>query len=95
MSIQTTFPVLKSQHARLTLTNVEHKNLMLTGEVMSIDTTATVAKSANLFKVTATVKLSDKERSQIKYGLQGRVTSIIGKKTYFNYYKDKLLASFG
>lgn len=86
--------IKKGQRARLTLTNVEHKNVMLTGEVTSIDTTATVTKSANLFKVTAIVNLSDKEHSQIKYGLQGRVTSIIGKKTYFNYYKDKLLASF-
>lgn len=43
------------------------------------------------FKVNATVKLSAKESRLVKYGMTGKTITVIGKKTYFNYYKDKLL----
>lgn len=32
--------------------------------------------------------------AKLKYGLQGKTISTIGKKTFFNYYKDKLLKDF-
>ena len=41
--------------------------------------------------MTALAQIPDKDSNIIQYGLQGQVTSIIAKKTYFDYYKDKIL----
>ncbi|CEV78615.1 BlpC ABC transporter [Streptococcus pneumoniae] len=42
-------------------------------------------------KLTALAKLSNEDSKLIQYGLQGRVTSVTTKKTYFDYFKDKIL----
>ncbi|WP_372552041.1 hypothetical protein [Streptococcus mutans] len=43
------------------------------------------------FKVTAKAKVSKKDSQTIKYGLQGKTITVVEKKTFFDYYKDKLL----
>ena len=52
---------------------------------------ATTTKKGNLFKVTAKVKVSKKNSKLIKYGMTGKTVTVIDKKTYFDYFKDKLL----
>ena len=44
--------------------------------------------------MTALATVDKQDSSKLKYGLQGKTVSIIGKKTFFNYYKDKLLKDF-
>ncbi|MGT2925660.1 bacteriocin secretion accessory protein [Streptococcus cuniculipharyngis] len=82
------------QISRLSLEKIGNQKIMIIGTIQSIDKTATKTEQANLFKVTALVKLSNKESHIIQYGLQGRVTTVIAKKTYFNYYKDKILSNY-
>ncbi len=48
-------------------------------------------KKAMFFKVTAKAKVSKKDSQTIKYGLQGKTITVVEKKTFFDYYKDKLL----
>lgn len=84
----------EKQLARLSLEKVGNQSITIIGKIQSIDKTATKTKEGNLFKITALAKLPDKHSKLIQYGLQGRVTSIIAKKTYFDYYKDKLLANY-
>lgn len=82
------------QWARLTLKGDNNKNLFLKGKVSHIDKTATTTKQGNVFKITAKIKLKKQDKSSLKYGLQGKVTSIVAKKSYFDYYKEKVLATF-
>lgn len=79
------------QIARLSLDKIGNQSITVTGYIKTIDKTATKTEQGNLFKITAEAKLSDKDSSTLQYGLQGRVTSVIAKKTYFDYYKDKIL----
>ncbi|HEL1557027.1 TPA: bacteriocin secretion accessory protein [Streptococcus suis] len=83
----------EKQDVRLSLEKVGNQSITVVGKIKSIDKTATKTEEGNLFKVTALAQLSDKHSDVIQYGLQGRVTSIIAKKTYFNYYKDKILSN--
>ncbi|EHI75187.1 putative bacteriocin secretion accessory protein [Streptococcus criceti] len=48
--------------------------------VSHIDKTATTTKQGNVFKITAKIKLKKQDKSSLKYGLQGKVTSIVAKK---------------
>jgi len=85
-------PLLKEdQVARLKLEKIGNQSITIIGKINSIDRTATKTEQGNLFKVTALAQLPDKDSNIIQYGLQGQVTSIIAKKTYFDYYKDKIL----
>ena len=85
-------PLLKEeQDARLKLEKIGNQNITIIGKIHSIDRTATKTEQGNLFKVTALAQLPYKDSNIIQYGLQGQVTSIIDKKTYFDYYKDKIL----
>lgn len=85
-------PLLKEEQiARLKLEKIGNQSITIIGKIHSIDRTATKTEQGNLFKVTALAQLPDKDSNIIQYGLQGQVTSIIDKKTYFNYYKDKIL----
>lgn len=85
-------PLLKEdQVARLKLEKIGNQSITIIGKIHSIDRTATKTEQGNLFKVTALAQLPDKASNIIQYGLQGQVTSIIDKKTYFDYYKDKIL----
>ena len=85
-------PLLKEdQVARLKLEKIGNQSITIIGKINSIDRTATKTEQGNLFKVTALAQLPDKDSNIIQYGLQGQVTSIIDRKTYFDYYKDKIL----
>ena len=85
-------PLLKEEQvARLKLEKIGNQRITIIGKINSIDRTATKTEQGNLFKVTALAQLTDKDSNIIQYGLQGQVTSIIAKKTYFDYYKDVIL----
>ena len=85
-------PLLKEdQVARLKLEKIGNQSTTIIGKINSIDRTATKTEQGNLFKVTALAQIPDKDSNIIQYGLQGQVTSIIDRKTYFDYYKDKIL----
>ena len=81
----------KGQTVRLSLEKIGNQPLVITGKIKSIDQTATETKEGSVFKVIAKAKLSKENSKLVRYGLQGRVTSVIAKKSYFNYYKDKIL----
>lgn len=84
----------EEQLVRLSLEKVGNQTITVVGNIQSIDKTATKTENGNLFKITALAQLSEKDSNIIQYGLQGRVTSVLTKKTYFDYYKDKILNNF-
>ncbi|WP_159584352.1 bacteriocin secretion accessory protein [Streptococcus halichoeri] len=88
-------PLLQEgQIVRLSLEKVGKQAVTVVGKIQSIAQTATKTEQGNLFKITALAQLPEKERNHVQYGLEGCVTSIIAKKTYFDYYKDKILNNF-
>lgn len=67
------------------------KPLLLTGKIISIDSYPTRTKTGNFYKVTPETKLTKNLLDKIRYGIQGKAVVITGKKTFFDYYKDKIL----
>lgn len=84
----------EGQTTRLRLEKIGNQSITVIGNIKTIDRTATKTEQGNLFKITALASLDDQASNIVQYGLQGRVTSVITKKTYFDYYKDKLLNNF-
>jgi competence factor transport accessory protein ComB len=66
------------------------KPVILSGKVSKIDSAPTKDKAGNYYGVEAIVSLTKADIKKMRYGLQGKVTIVTGRKTYFNYYKDKL-----
>jgi competence factor transport accessory protein ComB len=64
---------------------------ILTGIINQIDSAPTAFKEGNAYKVSATTTINAKDLPNIRYGLQGKTVTIIGKKTYFNYFLDKIM----
>ena len=81
----------KQQTIRFTLNTVGKTPTVIKGEIVSLDKAATETKNGNFFKVTAKVNVTSQDRENLTYGMQGKVVSVIAKKTFFNYFKDKLL----
>lgn len=49
------------------------------------------SNKGDYYCVTSIVSLNNIQKNNLKYGMNGQVTIITGKKSFFNYYKDKLL----
>lgn len=81
----------KGQTVRLKLEKIGNHGITIIGQLQTIDQTPTRTEQGNLFKLSALAKLSNEDSKLIQYGLQGRVTSVTAKKTYFDYFKDKIL----
>ncbi|EHI74451.1 putative ComB [Streptococcus criceti] len=81
----------KGQKTRLTVEKKGNDKMMIEGKITKVASSATSTKKGNLFKVTAKAKLSKKDSKLVKYGMIGKTVTVIDKKTYFDYFKDKLL----
>ncbi|MDR1568357.1 MAG: bacteriocin secretion accessory protein [Streptococcaceae bacterium] len=80
----------KGQEVRMNNAQKTSEALLLTGRISEIASSPTRTKEGNFYKVIAEVALSRVQAVRSRYGLQGKVTIITGKKTFFNYYKDKI-----
>lgn len=83
--------IKKGDSIRFSTQNNKGETINIKTKITSIDNSATRTKKGNFFKVESIVKLTKKEARLIKYGLEGRVLLITGKKSYLNYYLDKFL----
>lgn len=82
--------IKEGENVRFRVAKSISKPLIVEGKVNKVETTATNTKQGNYFKITAHVALSKFEYTQIKYGSEGTITVITGKKTWFNYVKDQI-----
>lgn len=62
--------------------------ITLTGKIYKVDSAATNYHGLSVFKVHSVVSINKISKKNIKYGLQGNVHYVTGKKTYFNFFKD-------
>lgn len=81
----------QGQQIRFVANQNTTKPLTLTGTIKTISSAPITSKEGSFYKCVAGTNVNVREREQIKYGLDGRVTIIKGSKTWFNYYKDIVL----
>jgi competence factor transport accessory protein ComB len=79
------------QTLRLSVRQNVPRPLMLSGKIVHIDSAPTTVNQVNVFAVKAEVSLSKADLPKIRYGLQGNIVIVTGEKTYFEYYKDKMM----
>ena len=76
---------------RFTTVTDANKQLVLTSKITNIDTSATQTEKGNFFKLEAETDLSAEQAEKIRYGLEGRLTMITGRKSFLRYYLDRFL----
>ena len=76
---------------RFTTTNGANGQVRLVSTITSIDTIATRTDQGNFFKIEAETKITREQAEKLRYGLEGRLQIIIGKKSYLRYYLDDFL----
>ena len=76
---------------RFTTTKDANKELVLVSAITNIDATATKTEKGNFFKIEAETSLTPEEAEKLRYGLEGRLQMITGKKSYLRYYWDQFL----
>ncbi|MBD5429942.1 HlyD family efflux transporter periplasmic adaptor subunit [Lactobacillus sp.] len=68
------------------------KPIIISGKINNISVSTTqIDKNTNGYVVSATANLLPAQRKILKYGMSGNISIIIGKISFFNYYKNKLL----
>lgn len=81
----------KGQEIRFLANQNVTKPLTLKGKIKAISSAPITNKEGSFYKLVADINANKTEREQIKYGINGRITTIKGTKTWFNYYKDILI----
>ena len=76
---------------RFTTTNATNDQVRLVSTLTSIDTIATKTDQGNFFKIEAETKITREQAENLRYGLEGHLQIIIGKKSYLRYYLDDFL----
>ena len=76
---------------RFTTTNGANGQVRLVSTITSIDTIATRTDQGNFFKIEAETQITREQAEQLRYGLEGRLQIITGKKSYLRYYLDDFL----
>ena len=76
---------------RFTTTNDANGQVRLVSTITSIDTIATRTDQGNFFKIEAETKITQEQAEKLRYGLEGHLQIIIGKKSYLRYYLDDFL----
>lgn len=76
---------------RFTTTNGANGQVRLISTITSIDTIATKTDQGNFFKIEAETKITREQAENLRYGLEGHLQIIIGKKSYLRYYLDDFL----
>lgn len=76
---------------RYTTTHDAGNQLFLDSTITSIDATATKTEKGNFFKIEAETNLTSEQAEKLRYGVEGRLQMITGKKSYLRYYLDQFL----
>lgn len=85
--------VKKGQVMRFKVIRNVPKPIIVSGKVNNISVSSLNSDKGNYYSVSALANIDEKQKDQLKYGMDGKITITTGKKTFFNYYKDKLLGN--
>ena len=76
---------------RYTTTHDAKNQLFLDSTITSIDATATKTEKGSFFKIEVETNLTSEQAEKLRYGVEGRLQMITGKKSYLRYYLDQFL----
>lgn len=79
------------QSIRFAITQNVTNPMILNGKIKEIGEAPIQTKQGSVYQCEAELSIPENDYHRIKYGLNGRVNTIKGSKTWFNYYKDILL----
>ena len=74
---------------RYTTTHDAKNQLFLDSTITGIDATATKTEKGNFFKIEVETNLTSDQAEKLRYGVEGRLQMITGKKSYLRYYLDQ------
>ena len=83
--------VKKGQPIRFKITRNVPKPIVITGTIKSISISPINIGKGTAYLIKSSASISSKTSKLLHYGMVGSTSIITGKKTFFDYYKDKLL----
>lgn len=83
--------IKKGQQIKFKIVRNVPKPIIITGTIKNISIAPILIDKNNVFGITSIAKISNLNSKLLKYGMVGSTSIIIGEKTFFNYYIDKLL----
>lgn len=83
----------KGQRMKFNIENKQGTSEILNGKITNIGTYPVQQKKISMFEVETMVKTTKSERNFLRYGMQGKVSIITGRASYFNYIRSRVLNS--
>lgn len=83
--------VKKGQKVRFNVSGNDYINSSIPGTIQNISSSPELSDKAPVYKVSIKLNPSRKIEKDLRYGMTGKVSIIIEKKTYFDIYKHRLL----
>ncbi|KFI46928.1 competence factor transport accessory protein ComB [Bifidobacterium bohemicum] len=80
-----------AQQVRFSSYQNSAKPLIINGSIISVASSPTRTRQGNYYEIRARASVDDVTINRIRYGFQGTAVIITGKKTFFDYYKDRIL----
>lgn len=81
----------KNQKIRFELNNRDNGTIVIIGKIKSISVYPETNKGQAEYEVVSTIRPTKKEKNALRYGIQGQLSVITEKETYFNYLKSIIL----
>ncbi|MQS52922.1 HlyD family efflux transporter periplasmic adaptor subunit [Companilactobacillus mishanensis] len=83
--------VRRNQSIRLTIQQNSDKPIIMNGKLRNISVVPVQSKNGPEYNAIGYVKVNKQNAKRIKYGMNGEISIISKKETYFNYFENKLL----
>ena len=85
--------VKKGQEMRFKVIKNVPKPITLSGKINNISVTSLNSDKGSYYCVTSLAKITPEQAKNLKYGMNGSISIITGRTTFFEYYKDKILGN--
>ncbi|WP_304202789.1 HlyD family efflux transporter periplasmic adaptor subunit [Lactobacillus intestinalis] len=85
--------VKKGQKLRFRITKNLSKPIILIGKINNISVSSINSNKGDFYRVSALAKINSREKDELKYGMDGNISIITGKITFFDYYKNKIFGN--
>lgn len=79
------------QNIRFKISRNVPKSIVVNGRINKISVSPITINHGSYYVITSRAKITNQQKDLLKYGMSGNLSVITGKKTFFNYYKDKLI----
>lgn len=82
------------QNIRFKISRNVPKSIVINGRINKISVSPITVNHGSYYVITSRAKITNQKKNVLKYGMSGNLSVITGKKTFFNYYKDKFFGIY-